>query len=247
LTYTTPTGAKTMSPAFPEAVNYHRYLYRRLRPHLGRRVWEIGAGYGQYTAMLLDDAREVLATDVDTDMLEKLEEQRKLAGDSRLSVSHVNLMLAQTIQDCAAWAPDSVLCLNVLEHIDNDRQAVEWLFADLPRGCTAVFLTPALPSLYGFMDAQAGHIRRYTRKSLTEVFAESGWKVEQSFYLNPIGGLGWFVRSHVLRPPERSLDNPWVNHDIRFFDRYLVPLTSMLDPVFAGVFGQSVVVVATKP
>lgn len=234
-----------MSGALPEAVNYHRYLYERLRPDLGTKVWEIGAGHGQYTAMLLDDARRVLATDIDEEMVARLGARRQAAGGS-LDVERVDLLDETTIAACAAWKPDSILCLNVLEHIDEDTRALEWIRRHVSAPCTAVFLTPAHPSLYGFMDSEAGHFRRYTRATLAAAFERAGWSVRRSFYLNPIGGLGWYVRSHLLPPPSRDLDDPRVNDDIRFFDRYLVGPTRALDAVFGRMFGQSVVVVATN-
>jgi SAM-dependent methyltransferase len=248
---TAPTGSATMSGALPQAVNYHRYIYRRLRPFLGARVWEIGAGHGQYTDMLLSDGRDVLATDIDAVMLASLEHQP--AHDrltdrptDRLTVLPVDLLDETTIARCAAWSPDSVLCLNVLEHIGEDRSALQWLHRHLASRCRAVFLTPAHPVLYGFMDADAGQVRRYTRTTLEAAFRESGWLVERSFYMNAIGGAGWFVRNRIAPPATAGLDSPRVNADIRFFDRWLVPLTRALDPVFGRLFGQSVVVVATR-
>jgi SAM-dependent methyltransferase len=240
-----PTGAQTMSSALPEAENYHRYVYRKLRPYLGRRVWEIGAGHGQYTTMLLANDREVLATDVDAEMLRGLE-SRQRSSNARVSVARVDLLDESTVTACASWRPDSVLCLNVLEHIPEDRQCVRWLFVHLGRGCRAVFLVPAHPALYGFMDSQAGHVQRYTRTTLANTFERSGWTVQRSFYMNPVGGVGWFVRNRLFVPSAADLNSPRVNDDIRFFDRYLVGVTQALDPLFARVFGQSVVVIAEK-
>jgi SAM-dependent methyltransferase len=232
-----------MSGALPEAVRYHRYLYRRLRPALGRRVWEIGAGYGQYTSMMLDDGIAVLATDVDAHMLERLQRRDERPD---LSVAHIDLADERTIQACAAWSPDSVLCLNVLEHIPEDRRALEWMRQHLATGCRAAFLTPAHPALYGFMDSEAGHVRRYTRATLEQAFRDAGWSVDTSFYMNAVGGAGWFVRNRIAPPTTQDLDHPRVNDDIRFFDRWLVPVTRALDPFFGSVFGQSVVVLATR-
>lgn len=232
-----------MSGALPDAVNYHRYLYRRLRPFLGRRVWEIGAGHGQYTSMLVEEGHEVLATDIDAEMLESMKRHSQSPG---VSVARIDLLDEQSVIACASWRPDSVLCLNVLEHIGEDTRAAAWLHRHLPAGCRAVFLTPAMPALYGFMDSQAGHVRRYTRGSLSRVFRDAGWSVERSFYMNAVGGLGWFVRNRLAPPRDKDLDSTAVNDDIRFFDRYLVPVTRALDPVFGGFFGQSVVVIATR-
>jgi len=236
-------GDRTMSGALPEAVNYHRYLYSKLRPSLGRRVWEIGSGYGQYTSMLLDDGLEVLATDIDAGMLEKLRQREQRAG---LSTAPIDLADEASVARCASWHPDSVLCLNVLEHIGEDQRALAWLHRHLAPRCRAVFLTPAHPSLYGFMDSEAGHVRRYTRRTLAGAFEQSGWRVETSFYMNAIGGAGWFVRNRMFPPKSKDLDSPRVNDDIRFFDRWMVPATRALDPVFANLFGQSVVVIAIR-
>ena len=238
-----PIGDRTMSGALPEAFRYHRYLYERLRPFLGSRVWEIGAGYGQYTTMMLDDGLDVLATDIDDRMLVALRDRERR---DLLTTARVDLTRESTIASCAEWCPDSVLCLNVLEHIEDDRRALAWLHRHLEASCRAVFLTPALPRLYGFMDSEAGHVRRYTRATLTAAFASAGWTVEKSFYMNAIGGAGWFVRNRVVPPRSKDLDSPRVNDDIRFFDKWLVPATRALDPLFGKFFGQSVVVVATR-
>jgi len=227
----------------PGALNYHRYLYRKLRPFLGSRVWEIGCGCGQYTQMLLDDGRFVVASDVDRGLLAELPTNVR-AGHDRLAVRWIDLSAAEHVslpQDCSI---DTLLSLNVLEHIPDDVGALRYLYAAVPRKARAVFLTPAFQALYGFMDQDAGHIRRYTRPSLRAAFATAGWRVRCSFYLNAVGGLGWWVRSRLLRPQGASLNSPEVNADITFFDRYCVPVTSLLDLALHPFFGQSVVVVA---
>ena len=240
-----PTGRSTMSSALPGASNYHDYVYESLRPYLGRRVWEIGSGCGQYTDRLLADGRAVLASDIDPDSVRALRE--RAATDDHLSAAFVDLYDRRSLHRCLEWAPDSILCLNVIEHIATDRDSLLAIAEKAPEGTVAVFLAPAFRMLYGFMDAQAGHYRRYTRATLGGAFAAAGWDVRRTFYLNPVGGVGWFVQNRLLARRTSDLDSPAVNGNIEFFDRYCVPATRLLDRVTSRFFGQSVVCVARAP
>lgn len=241
-----PTGRATMSPALPHAQRYHRYLYGRLKSYLVSPVWEIGSGYGQYTRMLLADGFRVTASDVDQELLGGLNALDG-AGSGALSVRFVDLNDRGTIASCCIPSPASILCSNVLEHIEQDERALGWMRESCSKGTRAVFLVPAHQALFGFMDMEAGHFRRYSISSLSGVFQRAGWRVERAFYMNPIGALGWLVRNKLLPPASRTLDAPEVNRDIEIFDRYAVPLTSALDPFCAKLFGQSVVAVAIRP
>lgn len=240
-----PTGRATMSSSISEAENYHRYLLNTLKPYLGKRIWEVGSGFGQYTDMLLDDGYTVLATDIDTELLEQLD-AKKNQHEGRLATQFVDLYDPASIAECGKWGPDSVLSLNVLEHIEKDFEAVEALYKSVPAGTNIVFLMPAFESLYGFMDDEAGHYRRYTRGTTHKKFADAGWTIEKTFYVNSIGAAGWFVRNKIMPPKERHLDSKEVNDNIKFFDKYCVGPTAVLDRVLGPIFGQSVVVVGKK-
>lgn len=240
-----PIGRQTMSSALPEAENYHRYLYTSLRKHLGSRVWEIGSGYGQYTQMLLQDQKSVLASDIDQEMLVRLATLRQ-SNSSKLEVKFVDLYKQETIENCCRFKPDSILCLNVLEHIETDWQCLKQINECLAGPLRAIFLTPAHAMLYGFMDKEAGHFRRYTRRTLSEAFSKADWQVKSSFYMNPVGGLGWFVQNRLLPEPKGGLDAPTVNSKIRLFNQYALPVTKALEPLSRNFFGQSVVVIAER-
>lgn len=243
-----PIGRATMSSGITAATRYHSYLYSSLRRYLGPRVWEIGSGYGQYTAMLLDDDRAVLASDIERKFIAEIQKRFPGRDPSSLSGAYIDLNSEETVAQCLSWRPDSVLCLNVLEHIGEDCRALSWIRSHAQAPLTAVFLTPAHQLLFGFMDEEAGHFRRYTRRTLSRAFKDAGWDVQKSFYLNPVGAVGWFVRNKVFPPASRSLDDPKVNNDIEIFDRYLLPVTKAVEPATRAIFGQSVVVVAkTEP
>jgi 2-polyprenyl-3-methyl-5-hydroxy-6-metoxy-1,4-benzoquinol methylase len=246
--YQEPIGRATMSSGIAEAVNYHRYLYSQIRPFLQGMVWEIGCGYGQYTRFLLDENFRVLATDIDSNLLSPIQQNLAAAVSAgSLVVEKADLYCLADLQAVSAYKPNSIVCLNVLEHIKDDVECLSRIRQVVKSGTVAVFLCPAHPTLYGFMDSEAGHYRRYTRRSLSRAFIDAGWQIKRSFYLNPVGALGWFVRNRILPPSSGSLDDPKVNADIALFDRFIVPITRRLDLITKPFFGQSVVVVASAP
>lgn len=228
-----------------DAVRYRLYIFQKLRPFLGQRILEIGSGLGQYSRLFLRDGREVYASDVSPEFLEKLRELQRVEPALKC-VAYLDLADYAQVRGGLAWNPDTIVCINVLEHVEDDRQSLSWLFECSPPGLRAVFVVPAFQRLYGFMDQQAGHFRRYGRGSLCRAFREAGWSIQASFYVNALGGLGWYVRNHILVPGSRSLDDPAVNSDIRWFDRFGVPVSRMLDPLFSCVFGQSLIVAVLK-
>jgi len=131
---------------------------------------------------------------------------------------------------------DAVVLINVLEHIEKHDLAVKHLASLLRPGGKLCIYVPAMPALYGEMDRLAGHWRRYTRRSLREVMS-TATTVITCRYVNPIGALGWWLnRKRAIT----TLDDPNVNAQIRFFDRWVLPVSRLASPLTAPFFGQSV-------
>jgi 2-polyprenyl-3-methyl-5-hydroxy-6-metoxy-1,4-benzoquinol methylase len=235
-----PTGAATMSPAMAEMQAYPRYLYNQVIGHLGSRVWEIGIGHGTYTRWLREAGKSVLATDIDEACISRLAEE--FVGDPNIVTSRVDLTDEASVRAQNDFQADSILCFNVLEHIRDDAAALRWLRDAVAPGAVLALIVPAHPWLYGRMDAEAGHFRRYTRKSLRSVMTQAGWKVEQLQYLNVVGAMGWWyhnrLRSNV------GLADQAVNQQMRAADRWLPQLARLTDPVFRWTGGLSVLAIA---
>lgn len=234
------TGSATMSSAMRDAVNYHRWVIDLIRPHIGRSLLEIGFGFGQYTRALAPLVERLVAIDVAPELLET---------DSPLP-PHVELLVADLSREdfpdrVGRQAFDSAICLNVLEHIEDDAHSLRLIRETLEPGGRLVLQVPAHPALYGDMDALAGHHRRYTRSSLGVVLRGAGFAVQDMAYSNPIGGLGWWLNAKLVRT--RDLSAPIIDRQILFFDRYIQPISRLLDPLTRGFFGQSLWAVARNP
>ena len=146
------------------------------------------------------------------------------------------------VRELAALGFDTILCVNVLEHIERHDLALRNMASILAVTGGHLFLfVPAHPLLYGSPDALAGHFRRYTRASLSTLLHQAGFAVRRAYYFNGLGALPYLVNARVLRP--RSLGGS-VDRQIRLFDRFAVPLLHRLERRLRPPFGQSLVALA---
>lgn len=235
-----PTGALTMSPAMHQMTAYPRYLLSRVSPVLGKRVWEIGVGHGQYTAELRRQMREVLGTDIDRDCIEAL--GRRFANDHHVQTGWIDLRDRDSIYAHREFNADSVVCLNVLEHVQEDVAALRWMREACPPGAGLGLVVPAHRWLYGKMDEEAGHYRRYSRSMLADVLKQAGWTAEKIAYINLTGAAGWWFHSRLRR--QAGLADASVNAQMLKADRWLPRFARVTDPLFGSVAGLSVLALA---
>ena len=193
------------------AANYFAWQSRLVLRHLGRRVVEVGCGIGNFTGMLLD-RDVVVAVDVEPACVQSLRE--RYPGRPNL-----HALVAEDVRGLVRFAPDSVVCLNVLEHIADDGAALRGMASILSPGGVIVLLVPAFPALFGPIDRNLGHYRRYTRKSLANLAAACGLRVRQSAFREqpgllrlvdqcPASAAGGTIRSanRVVRPGRCARD-----------------------------------------
>ncbi len=186
-------GAATLE-RMAAAPRYNRWMFDRLRPWVGRRVLEIGAGIGNMSAFLVDRERVVL-TDTERYYLDRL--RQRFAGRPHVSVAE--LRLPAVSPGLGAERLDTVVCLNVLEHIEDDRASLRAMHDLLQPGGRLVLLVPSLRALYGTLDEALGHFRRYVPAELSEKLRAAGFRLRHIEYFNLAGVPGWWVAGRVLR------------------------------------------------
>jgi SAM-dependent methyltransferase len=219
------------------AANYIAWQGRLAAPELGRRVIEVGCGIGNFTGMLLD-RETVLAIDVDPACIERLRERYSDRPNLRAFVCEPD---SAAFADLARWRPDSCVCLNVLEHIEDDGRALEAMASVLAPAGAIVLLAPAFQALYGPIDRNLRHYRRYSRNMLAGLAHRAGLRIEKLHYVNAIGFLAWWMNARVLRREAQSAAQ------IAIFDRCVVPWMSRLEAIAPPPFGQSLFAVLRKP
>jgi 2-polyprenyl-3-methyl-5-hydroxy-6-metoxy-1,4-benzoquinol methylase len=220
------------------ANQYNRWMFEEIRPFLGRRIIEIGSGIGNFTGALLSTgASEVIVTDTSPAYLQRLTD--RLAGSANLSTHlwDVNDAPAARIRDYA----DSVVCLNVLEHVPDDVGAMRNIYASIAPGGLLVALVPAHRWLYGSLDKHLGHCRRYDRSELVRKMEEAGFEVETTSWMNAFGMIGWFTSARILK--RQTLPS----RQVRIFEM-MVPLARFFDGLATRLFGGlSLICVARRP
>src|SRR5256884_3654790 len=190
-------GAATLE-RMAAAPRYNRWMFDRLRPWVGRRVLEIGAGIGNMSALLVDRERVVL-TDTERYYLDRL--RQRFAGRPHVSVAELRLPAVSS--GLLAKRLDTVVCLNVLEHIEDDAASLRAMH-DLLRpgggkGGRLILLVPALRVLYGTLDEALGHFRRYVPDELAAQLRTAGFRVRHLEYFNLAGVPGWWLTGRLLR------------------------------------------------
>jgi 2-polyprenyl-3-methyl-5-hydroxy-6-metoxy-1,4-benzoquinol methylase len=219
------------------AKNYFAWQSQLVAREVGRRVVEIGCGIGNFTQSLLD--RElVIACDIEPECIERLNHRYPHQSNLRTFACDAG---DPAFSGLARFRPDSCVCLNVLEHIEDDLQALGAMASILETGGVIVLLVPAFQALYGPIDRNLSHYRRYNRKSINTLAASAGLIVQKAHYMNIVGFLGWWTNSHIFRRQAQS------ELQIKIFDRYIVPVLSRIEGIAYPPFGQSLFAVLRKP
>jgi glycosyltransferase involved in cell wall biosynthesis len=172
---------------------FNRWMADAVRPYVGARVLEVGAGLGSLTQALMPRDRYTVS-DVNPYYLDYL---RNFAdGKPYMDVRQVDLSSQADFAPLSGY--DTVICLNVLEHVPNEAGALGNLRGVLAGGGRAIILVPQNPALYGTLDEVLGHERRYTRESLEAALRDAGFEVEKVFDFNRVTTPAWWFNGRIL-------------------------------------------------
>jgi len=175
------------------APRFTKWMADTIRPYVGNRVLEIGAGIGNLTANLVPRS-EYHASDINPHYLDRLETLTHTRP--YLQVHYTDASAAETFP---AEQFDTVVCLNVVEHLENDVLALRNIRKSLDKNGRAIILVPNGPQLFGSLDSVLGHYRRYTQEQLVRACETAGFTVEKVLKFNRMGAPGWWLNGRVLK------------------------------------------------
>ena len=196
----------------------YQWVYDLIAPFLGRSLLEVGSGVGVLSRYLVEHGAPIVLSDHHASYLSYLRSR----FEGRPNVSFQVLDLNDEVYDLGGRTIDTVVCLNVLEHIEDD-QSVLCRFARLlpPRG-RLVLQIPNYPALFGSLDETYGHFRRYTRAIISQRLVAAGFSVQAIRNFNPLAVLGWLLFGRLLRAPRFNV------RSARFFNA-IVPVVRRLE------------------
>ena len=206
-----------------------------MKPFLGKRVAELGCGRGNMSNFFRRH-ETVMLTDYRDDYLDPL--RAKWGQKRNLTFQKLDMSQREDYVALTTFAPESVVFLNVLEHIEDDRAVLKNLFDHVPVGCRIVVLVPFGMKLYSDFDKELGHFRRYETSELEGKMREAGFEVETQFYFNKAGKLAWYV-ANTLGKQKRLTPM-----QLRIYN-FLTPAFRVLEKVLPGT-GLSTVAVCRK-
>jgi SAM-dependent methyltransferase len=222
--------------AVAEAVNYYDWIMDCFAPHVGERSIEAGAGTGTVSNLILNRARpkHLKLVEPATNNVPVL--RARFAGDPRVSIHHGYL------EDLVgSLKVDSVIAVNVLEHVERDDEFLKAAYDLLNPGGSLLLLVPALPAIFGSLDRAFEHFRRYTRSGLERSIVNNGFAIQKLGYLNLLGVAAWFVSGRVMHRTTLG------RGQVRFYDRWVIPVLRRIESVITVPIGQSLLVIARKP
>lgn len=201
------------------APRFTKWMADTIRPYVGDRVLELGAGIGNLTANLMPRT-EYHASDINPQYLDRLKTLKQTRP--YLQVHYTDVGAGETFP---AEQFDTVVCLNVVEHLENDVKALTNIRKSLDTNGRAIILVPNGPQLYGSLDRVLGHYRRYSREQLVNACQNAGFTVEKVLKFNRTGALGWWLNGRVLKKETFGL---WQIKLLNFLVPFIRPIDRFL-------------------
>jgi SAM-dependent methyltransferase len=225
-------SAEALFDSLRDADNYADWIAELIEPHLGDHVLEVGAGNGELTERLRRRGRHVVATENERTAAAALRE--RYASDPDVEIHHADLVPADSV---AMF--DSIVAVNVVEHLQRDDDALALLVNRLRPGGRLVLVVPAFDSLSSDVDARIGHRRRYRTSDLALKLDRAGLRVVEAQYFNVAGAIAWWLLARQLG---------WVpGWSARLLDDFAIPVTRRFEADRATRFGQSLLCVGERP
>jgi glycosyltransferase involved in cell wall biosynthesis len=215
-----------------KSAGYNRWVYQMVQPWIGRDILEIGSGLGSMTRHILGHGR-VTASDISSFCLSEL--RRTFGENENVEVRYLDIT-RNSAPETGLY--DTIVCLNVLEHLGDDREALQHMHRLLRPGGRLILYVPANPRLYCGIDRTVGHHRRYEMGDLLGKMRETGFQVTHQRHHNTLAAVGWWIQGKVFG--KKTLRSS----DMAGFD-VLLPLARLQDR-FESRFALSILAVGEK-
>jgi SAM-dependent methyltransferase len=222
------------------ASNYHKWILDEFRPFLGENIVEVGAGTGSFSELLLEEKPEKLNLVEPSEMFKYLKENVSQIK-TETKTKFYQAIFAQVFKEIAAEKkPDSIIYVNVLEHIEDDAAELEMIYQTLEKGGRCFIFVPALTWLYGEFDRKIGHFRRYTKLEIEEKCSTAGFKVVKSKYFDFVGIFPWYIKYKLLKSDSLEVGA------VTLYDKFAVPVISLFEREITFPIGKNVLIIAEK-
>jgi len=224
-------GTKTLE-SMNQAEFYNKWTLKKFEKYLKGDILEVGCGIGNFTSTLAK-YEQVTAIDIDQSLIDRFKKDKNF----RVTVGYGDIEKGRYFFKDKVF--DTVVCLNVLEHINDDIEALQNMYELLKKNGKLILLAPIHDFLYGEIDRSINHFRRYNPDQLKVKLEQIGFTIEESRKLNFLGALGWFVAGRIFKNKQVE------DSKVRLFNT-IAPFCLFVEDFIEPVFGTSVLIIAKK-
>jgi len=232
-------GHKNLEIISSVSNQFNNWIYEKMVGRLRGSILELGSGLGVFSERIVRDmgTSEIILTDKSLSYLNNLE--KKFINRTNVTVSKLDLECITDYQQIGYNKFDTIVAINVLEHVKNDDFVFEQLYRMLRKNGTIILLVPSYKFLYNHIDLEIGHQRRYTKKELQTKIQKCQFIIEKIQSFNLAGILGWYVNGTLLQNSAISTEA------MTLFD-HLVPFWKFLDCITFNKIGLSIICYLSK-
>lgn len=216
---------------------YQTWIVEHFQPYLKGEVVEYGAGAGNISVLLARSVKRLHLVEPSQNLVQQL--SRRFAGNAQIEIHSTSL--EEHVRSLPEASMDGFALVNVLEHVEDDAQALAGMARALKPGGHLMLFVPALEFLMSPMDKRLCHKRRYQRGTLSPKIRQSGLEVVRASYMDVLGIGAWWL---VHKLGRRTEFNPGMAN---LYDRLFVPLTRGFERMVPPRIGKSLVLIARKP
>jgi SAM-dependent methyltransferase len=225
--------------------HFNNWIYKEIFPGLKGDILEVGSGIGTFSQKIIRDVQHshITLTDISLPYVKKLEERFSKSNDgnnnninnnNNISICKLDLNCKADYEKIGYEKFDSIIAINVLEHVEDDIFALQQLYKMLKSEGILIILVPCHKFLYNVIDTNVGHFRRYTKKDLELKIRKTRFSIERMFYFNMLGIIGWYINGNIAK-------NPKINSSAsKLFDR-IVPLLKYMEAMTGKKIGLSII------
>ena len=218
---------------------FNDWMYEEISSSLYGDILEIGSGIGTFSEKLTRDFpnSNLTFTDISSMYVELL--KKKFSSNGSVVVYRLDLNERIDYERIGYKKFDSILAVNVLEHVENDEFAFAQLYDMLKEKGTLIVLVPCHKFLYNIIDKNIGHYRRYTKKELEYKVRKTGFVIDKTFYFNTVGMIGWYLNGNLFKKPKVS------RAGVKILDT-VVPVLKYTERIFGKRIGLSIICTVKK-
>lgn len=223
---------------------YHQWILDEFSTHIGKNIVEVGSGSGSISKKLLEYNPSTLFCIEPSEMvynkLMKNMEEFKSKTDYKTEVTPLNTYLSDSLDNLKKEEIDTMIYINVLEHIEDDVAELKLMHECLSKDGKILIFVPALQWIYGTHDKNVGHYRRYYKKELRRKIESAGFTVVSIKYFDAMGILPWWFSFKVLKIKYLN------NGQSKVYDKWIVPITRFMERIIPPMAGKNLIVIAKK-